>query len=512
LIQCEYAHAMGNSVGNFQDYWDAIEKYKHLQGGFIWDWVDQGIAAYDKNGKKFWAFGGDLGAEDYAHDQNFCMNGVINPDRTAHPSLFEVKKVHQNVKIRPSDNECSKVEITNFYDFITLNNFKINWVVKANGQKVKCGTFYPRDINPGKTKSYDLGLSGLDKIPGKEYFVNFSMVTINKKPLVPVNYELASEQIALPVIAVNKEAHSKNLAEIYVRQDKEKATIMSKDLTIKFDLENGILSTYQYKGVDYLEKGPQANFWKAPNDNDLGYKMPKKYGVWRNAGKNQKVSNVTVKKVSVNVIKVTFDYNLTDVDSKLTTSYTVLGNGEIKVDYHFVKGGKDLPLIPRVGMMMTVPKGFENLEWFGRGPWENYPDRKTAAFVDHYKSTVTDQYFPYASPQENGYKTDNRWMLLTNKDGNSLMVESDEIFGFSALHFTPEDLTQDNRGSKHMTDMEPRKETILNIDQNIMGVGGDNSWGAKPHMQYSIKPNDYKFSFTLKPFSSITEVEEYMEM
>ena len=184
----------------------------------------------------------------------------------------------------------------------------------------------------------------------------------------------------------------------------------------------------------------------------------------------------------------------------------------MNVDYRFIKGDKKLSLVPRVGMMMSLPEGFENLEWFGRGPWENYSDRKTAAFIDHYKCTVTDQYFAYASPQECGYKTDNRWMLLKNKEDKALLIESNEVFGFSALHFTSEDLTQDNRGSKHTTDMEPRKETILNVDHSLMGVGGDNSWGAKPHKQYSIEPMDFKFSFTMKLFSSSKEVKKYMDM
>ncbi len=512
LIQCEYAHAMGNSVGNFQDYWDAIEKYKHLQGGFIWDWVDQGIAAYDENGKKYWAFGGDLGAEDHAHDKNFCMNGVVNPDRTAHPSLYEVKKVHQNIKIRPSDAQLSKVEITNFYDFITLNNFKIKWVLKANGETVKCGEFYPRDIKPTESKSYDLGLSDVVKIPGKEYFVHFSVLTINEEPLVPANYKLATEQIALPGVSAETVTSAANSPKIYVRQDSKQATITSRELMVEFDLANGLLTTYQYHGTDYLAKGPQANFWKAPNDNDLGYKMPEKYDVWRKASIKQTVKDVVVKKMGVNAVKVTFKYDLVDLGSELTTAYTIMGNGEINVDYHFIKGDKKLPLVPRVGMMMSVPEGFENLEWFGRGPWENYSDRKTAAFVDHYKSTVTDQYFAYASPQENGYKTDNRWMLLANKEGSALLVESSELFGFSALHFTPEDLTQEDRGSKHTTDLKPRKETILNVDHSLMGVGGDNSWGAKPHKQYSIEPNDFTFSFKMKPFTSSKEVKNHLDL
>jgi beta-galactosidase len=502
LIQCEYAHAMGNSVGNFQDYWDAIEKYDHLQGGFIWDWVDQGIAAYDENGKKYWAFGGDLGAENHAHDQNFCMNGVVNPDRTPHPSLFEVKKVHQFVKIRPADDNCNKVNITNYYDFITLNNFKINWVVKANGEEVLDGNFYPRDIKPGDTKSYDLGLDQLDKVPGKEYFIHFSMVTLNEKPFVPAGYELATEQIALSAAKGASNSVKANTKKVSLKQTTSMATVTGENFTVTFDLKKGDLTNFNFAGTEYFQEGPQANFWKAPNDNDLGYRMPKQYGIWRKAGQEKELKKASAKKVGNSNVEVAFEYTLPEVKAELAITYTVDGNGSIKVDYNFKNGDKKLPLIPRVGMMMTLPKGFETLEWFGRGPWENYPDRKTASFIDHYKSTVSAQYFPYASPQENGYKTDNRWMILKNKEGKGLRIESNEVFGFSALHFTPEDFTQEARGSKHSTDMQPRKETIVNIDHKIMGVGGDNSWGARPHMQYSIKPGDFSYSFTIKPFIS----------
>ncbi|MBR8536697.1 DUF4981 domain-containing protein [Carboxylicivirga sediminis] len=505
LIQCEYAHAMGNSVGNFQDYWDAIEKYKHLQGGFIWDWIDQGIAAYDENGKKYWAFGGDLGAEKHAHDQNFCMNGIVNADRTPHPSLYEVKKVYQYIKIRPSDEFCTKVNVTNYYDFITLNNYKINWVVKANGTNVLSGEFYPRDIHPGETKSFDLGLKTIDKKPGYEYFVHFSVVSVNDQALIPAGFEQASEQIAL----TSQPAHNKTMADIIspkilVKQDTERATITSEDLTVVFDLKKGELTTYQYEGINYIKEGLTPNFWKAPNDNDLGYNMPQKYNEWRQAGKNKVVKKTNIQKGEKNSAIVIFEFDLPDVKSTLTTTYTIYGNGEIIVDYSFVKGKKELSRIPRIGMMMVLAENYEYLEWYGRGPWENYPDRKTAAFIDHYKSTVTDQFFHYASPQETGYKTDTRWVTLTDKQGRGIMIKSDMHFGFSSLHFTPEDLSQNQRGSKHMSDMKPRKETVMNIDHKIMGVGGDDSWGAQPHKQYSIEPGDYRYHFIIKPINLLS--------
>lgn len=288
LIQCEYAHAMGNSLGNFQDYWDAIEKYKYLQGGFIWDWVDQGIAAYNEKGQKYWAFGGDLGAENHANDRNFCMNGLVSPDRTPHPALAEVKKVHQFIRIKAADENCFRVNVTNLYDFITLDNFKINWVVKADGEMVLAGHFFPKRISPGETKSYELGLENLEKEPGKEYFIHFSAETIREEPLIPAAFELATEQIALPnETSVSVNNHTYGFPEVKLEKTKKHASVTCGKMFVKFDLLEGKLVSFVSAGTQLISAGPEINFWKAPNDNDLGYKMHKEYAVWRHAGSSK---------------------------------------------------------------------------------------------------------------------------------------------------------------------------------------------------------------------------------
>ncbi len=497
-IQCEYAHAMGNSVGNFQEYWDAIEKYKHLQGGFIWDWVDQGIAAYDAEGRKYWAFGGDLGSENIEHDQNFCMNGLVNADRTAHPSLYEVKKVHQFMKIKAANPACSAVKITNMYDFITLNNYKVTWELKDQGKVIKSGHFYPRDIQPGETKEYPIDLTGFQKQADREYFLDFSATTINEQPLIPAGFELASEQIALPVKQM-KMAPRVNGKKLAYKQDGNKVSIVAENVHFQFDMDKGEMVSMKVKNTELVDKAPAINFWKAPNDNDMGYKINTLCAVWRNAGNEKKLVESKVESAKDGSVVLTFQYQLPNLESQLTTKYNVFSSGLIEVENNFTLGNKELPFVPRIGMMMQMPEGFENISWYGRGPWENYPDRKTAAFVDVYNSTVTNQFVPYESPQENGYKTDTRWLVVSNEEGVGIKFSGAPVFGFSALHFTPEDLTQERRGSMHNIHITPRKETVLNIDYKIMGVGGNDSWGAKPMTQYTIKPSSFTYSFTMEP-------------
>ncbi len=496
---CEYAHAMGNSVGNLQDYWDVIEKYKHLQGGFIWDWVDQGLAAVNEKEKKYWAFGGDFGATHLYNDGNFCINGLVNPDRTLHPSIFEVKKVYQYVKFIPAGEDNSKVKIINNYNFINLNRFRINWVLKGDGKEVKRGNFGSLNIPPVGSDIIDLELDGLNIEPGIEYFIHFSMKTKKREGILPGGFEVAAEQILLKnkVKVIRKLMVSPH--SLKIKNHKNGILVYSKNFKVKFDRKKGKIVSYRTKGRELFVSGPEPNFWRPPNDNDFGYGMLYKMKVWRNAGMGAKVVYSKVNRTKEGKVLVSFNFDINKIEGKLNISYLIHGNGDIKINYIFDTLKKDLPDIPRIGMMMILPEEFENIEWFGRGPWENYCDRNTAAFVDRYKSTVTDQYYDYISPQETGYKTDTRWLTLTDRTGSGWKITGDPLIGFSALHFSPEDLTGEIRGQRHSVDMKPRKEIYLNIDLKMMGVGGDNSWGAKPHEQYRIKPGKYKFSYILSP-------------
>ncbi|MBI9061507.1 MAG: DUF4981 domain-containing protein [Marinilabiliaceae bacterium] len=498
FILCEYAHAMGNSVGNFQDYWDVIEKYDHLQGGFIWDWVDQGLVKHDDNGTKYWAYGGDFGPEDIPSDQNFCMNGLVNPDRTLHPSIFEVKKVYQNIKIKSVDFNDNTVRVENHYDFIALDRFQMKWKVLEDGKEVLSGNTELPAIHPGSSQNISLNLDQLKRKEGAEYFINFSVALTSDWGLLTKQAEVATEQLAIST--VKNKINIESNAPVNAKSDSEEIIVTGERFVIRFDAQKGQLSSFVYDGIEFLKQAVQPDFWKAPNDNDHGFRMVKKLAIWRQAGQHVDVVEMKVNKVGNSKVEILFRLFVKEAKSYLNLTYQVFGSGEVVIDYHFEVGDDKLPMIPRIGLKMALQSRYDQLQWYGRGPWENYPDRKTASFVGLYQSTVADQYYAYPSPQDNGYKTDNRWMKLTDKAGNGLLIDGDDWFGFSALHFAAEDFTTPTRGELHTVDMKPRQEVYLNIDHKIMGVGGDNSWGARPHANYSIAPKDYQFKIRIKPF------------
>lgn len=499
LILCEYAHAMGNSTGNFQDYWDVIEKYDHLQGGFIWDWVDQGLVKKNEKGEEYWAYGGDYGPEDVPSDQNFCLNGLVNPDRTSHPGLFEVKKVYQYVGIQSEDIENGKVRITNKYHFININDLNFNWAIMAENKAVAQGTLSDINIPPGESKVVTIPIPKEPVKPGVEYFLNFSVTTTMEKPLVSKGYEIASEQIKLPFYEKMEKTDITTLPSLNLKDSKERLVVKGENFQISFNKTTGDMDSWQFRENELIEKGPEPNFWRATTDNDFGFRMPKRMGVWQNAGKNRAVKNFAVKETSSNQVSVRVDYDLPDVESKHQVEYIVLGNGDVILNNTFTPGKEELPDIPRIGMMMRIPKEFNQVKWYGRGPHENYQDRKTAAFVGVYEKKVTDLYYPYISPQENGNRTDTRWISFTNNEGNGLMATGMPYLSWSALPYTIEDLTQESRGSKHAYELKERDFISVNLDYKQMGVGGDNSWGARPHEKYRLKPQEYSYTFRLSP-------------
>ncbi|MBR8534265.1 DUF4981 domain-containing protein [Carboxylicivirga sediminis] len=498
FILCEYAHAMGNSVGNLQDYWDVMEKYDNLQGGFIWDWVDQGLVKYTKDGQKYWAYGGDYGPEGIPSDRNFCMNGLVNPDRTLHPSIYEVKKVYQNIAFEAVSFSSNTIRIRNKYEATTLDRFELNWELLENGQVVSSGQSKLDAIAPGMEQVVPIYLNGWKKKDGAEYLLNASAVLKKDWGLVKAGTVLASEQFKLGDKYKPQLKESQIPVQVY---QSDESYVVGGDLFLaQFDIESGTLYSYAYKKQELLAEPLQPAFWKAPNDNDHGFNMVKELGVWRHVMDNAKVVDSRLSRIGNLEAEVFFRIFLPDVNSHINLSYIVSGNGQIVVNYAFELGQKPLPMLPRIGLKLALQPAYQHLEWYGRGPWENYPDRNTASFIGLYSSAVKEQYFAYASPQDNGYKTDTRWMKLSNQSGTGLQVLSEKPFGFSALHYTAEDFTSDERGVQHPFDIKERKEVYVHIDRAIMGVGGDNSWGARPHANYSVVPNNYKFKVVLKPF------------
>jgi beta-galactosidase len=513
MIMVEYAHAMGNSTGNLQDYWDVIEKYPKLQGGFIWDWVDQGFLKTNENGEKYWSYGGDYGDEGIPSDGNFCLNGLVWPDRTPHPGLYEVNKVYQYVGFKPVDLNKGVVRITNKYDFTNLSEFNFEWEVVSDGNVLQSGKLSFPDLKPGADTVVGIPLKKFDPSPGAEYFLNLRVIRSDAWNYVPEDHIYATAQFKLPEEGRPVPANIDNLAVLQTKTIDKKLEVSGVDMQIVFDLGTGRLSSFNYKGKEIFRKGPEPDFWRPPTDNDYGYDMDKLLGVWKKAGERAVITKANISQPELGKVLVTFNYDIPDADGKkiagYATTFTIYGSSDMIVKNQFSKLSDNIPEIPRMGMQMQLPEQFTNLKWLGRGPHENYVDRKTSADIGLYESTVADQYTPYIRPQENGYKTETRWLTLTDDNGNGILVSGDPLICFAALNNIHDDfespgkLSQYRKDAKtantHTIDVKPRELVNLNIDLGQMGVGGDNSWGALIHRQYRLLDKKYEYSFRIRP-------------
>ena len=496
LIQCEYAHAMGNSLGNLQDYWDVIESYPSMQGGFIWDWVDQGILTQNEAGENYWAYGGDLGGAHLQNDNNFCLNGIVNPDRTAHPALHEAKKVFQYIKFKASNIASGEIEIKNMYDFSNLNEVNFSWVLLENGIEVSSGNFRKVDLKPYKSTKLKIDLPKM-KSTLSDYHLNIYAKTAKSSELIPKDYIIAYEQFELQkgnfltLIASEDTIESSKTDSTFV--------LSNTNFKIAFDAASGILNTIDYGNGNILQKGITPNFWRATTDNDFGFKMPKKLGVWKEATKIQEFISLIETKNSDNSINVNTKFKLPAVKDAITTiTYTIYPNGEISIKTILTNLDSKLPILPRFGTNFIINNEFSNVNWLGKGPHENYQDRNKSAFVGNYNAKVSDLYFPYARPQENGYKTDTRWVKFTNDNGDGIKITAPNYFSFSAHHQYNNDFDAgDKKMQRHTTDIIKRDFVNINIDYKQMGVGGDNSWGAMPHKAYQIQPKNLSLVYMI---------------
>ena len=496
FIQCEYSHAMGNSNGNFKEYWDIIRSSNHMQGGFIWDWVDQGLLAKDELGREYWAYGGDLGGHVYTHDENFCLNGLVWPDRTPHPGLKEVKHIYQDIHFSAIDLANGEIEVYNEFFFITLENFDFKWELIKNGKKEAEGTFITK-ANPGEKQKIKIDLPSLNKEEGSEYFLNVYAYTRKEANLVPAGHEVARNQMAFDINDYFIPAKSKS-GELTLSDENNRIVVKTNDIYVEINKRTGLLDRYQLNGKNLINQSPRPEFWRAPIDNDFGNNMPSRQNIWRNAGQNSKVKSIDVQQKENSVV-VTAILLLADINSEYTIVYTIKGDGRVRFDINYQSGNTNLPGLPRFGMVMRLPEEFNQFTYYGRGPWENYSDRNTSAFVGIYSSSVADQYVPYIRPQENGYKTDVRWLTLTNNDGVGLRVAGLQPISTSALHFTSTDFDPGlTKKQQNAVQLVPRNDVYLHVDLAQNGVGGDNSWGAWTHKQYRLENDVYQYSFVIQ--------------
>ncbi len=498
LIQCEYAHAMGNSVGNLQDYWNVIERYDVLQGGFIWDWVDQGILSQNEKEESFWAYGGDLGGAKLQNDKNFCLNGIVNPDRTPHPSLHEVKKVYQNIKFKLSNLNNNEVTIKNSFDFTNLNVFDFSWVLLKEGKEIAKGELPSLEIEPYESKDIKLDLPLLEN-SFSDYHLNIYAKAKNNSGLLDKGHIVAYEQIELQKSTKLKHKE-RTLETIKVTTNKDSIIIENNTFKIVFDKNKGVLDKVDYGFGNVLIDGIKANFWRATTDNDFGYDMPKKLGLWKEASKNQKPISVKERIVNKGKVEIKTLFQLEAINGKVSIDYIVDDSGEILVKTSLIGIDSSLPVLPRFGNNFIINNEFNQVEWLGRGPHENYQDRNSSALVGLYNGTVQDLYFPYIRPQENGTRTDIRWVSFTNNSGKGVQISSSDHFSFSAHHQYNDDFDAGVvKQQRHTTDIEKRNLVNINIDSKQMGIGGDNSWGRMPLKKYQISAANHTYSYTIKP-------------
>ena len=553
IVPSEYSHAMGNSNGNLAAQWDAIYKYPNLQGGYIWDWVDQGLLQVDKNGREYWAYGGDFGVN-APSDGNFLCNGIVAPDRTPHPAMAEVKYAHQNVGFEAIDLKAGKFQVKNRFYFTGLKKYQINYAVKANGKVVKKGKTF-LDIEPQGTKELNIDVAGLKAKPGTEYFVNFWLTTTEPEILIPVGHEIASEQFRLPIEPMAVAAHQTS-GKTTVSNDGDEVKVSSPRMQFVFNKKSGLVTSYKVNGTEYFAEGfgIQPNFWRAPNDNDYGNGQPKREQIWKQSSKNFNVADV-ITESDGNKTVLTANYLLA-AGNLYIVKYTIYPDGVVHADITFTStdmeegktevseatlmatfspGQQEARLaasklvVPRIGVRFRLPADMTQVEYFGRGPGENYIDRHASSFIDLYKTTADAMYTNnYVRPQENGHRIDTRWVELTRKNGKGLLIRADETIEFNALrnsvedfdseeavgklrqwnNFTPEEIANRSeekaknvlRHQTHINDITPRNFVEVCVDLKQQGVAGYNSWGDRPLPEHTMPANqEYKWGFTLIP-------------
>ena len=522
LIQCEYNHTMGNSGGNLSDYWNLVRKYPIFQGGFDWDFVDQAlhrnivkpmsILPYKMNNEELrkieYTYGGDYNKYDPS-DNNFNCNGIIGPDRQMNPHAYEVAYQYQNIWAKMVSAEAGQVSVYNENFFRDLSNYALAWSLEEDGVETQNGTIADLDVPAQQTRTFTIPYDR-SKITGKEVFLNIDFRLKNAEPLMTAGQVVAYAQ--LPVVTKQAcegdcskmlaEGHGKKKMKLAAKKDNVIA-VTTPNLTFKLDRTTGLISEYAYNGKSMLGEGGtlKPNFWRAPTDNDMGAGLQKKFKVWKNPQMNLK--NIDVKKdKKTNTVTIVTSFDMPEVQGQMDITYLVFANtGAVKVteDFKATEGAKVSDMF-RFGMLLQMPYTMEKSNYYGRGPIENYSDRKDCMRIAIYSDEADNQYFPYIRPQESGTKSDIRWWKQTDATGLGLQVKSCTPFYASALHFDTEELDDgDEKEQRHSFDLKKSKFTNLFLDAAHMGVGGENSWGAWPLEKYRVHYGNKTFNFVLIP-------------
>ncbi len=536
LIMCEYLFAGGNSVGSLQDYWDVIESHKHLQGGFIWDWQDKALRKHAPDGSMYWAYGGDFGPPGTPSDGVFVCCGIVGPEREPQPEWYEVKKVYQYLSAKPVEHAAAgAVRIRNKHDFITMDYADITWELACNGKVVQRGTLPPMSLAPKQEQDVIVPFEQPKPRPGDDYWLTISFALAEDISWAKRGHVVAWDQFRLPIEAPTRPALDVSGIAALQLKDERDIIVTGSDFRVVIGKKDplradtgGALTSFRLRGKELIAAPLVPNFWRVPTDNDGCMTWDRDFvegvggilrrqGIWRRAGQHREITSITAEQLSAQVVRVTAEAivpvgrteyrTIETMDGKpdqvpvgpsnYRCIYTIYGNGEIVIESSFDPGGVKLPDLPRFGMQMSIPAEFDMLNWYGRGPHENYWDRNTGAPVGLYSGRVPDLLYHYVRPQEHGNRTDVRWLTLTNAEGVGLLAVGMPLLSMSAWPYTMADLER----ARHTNELPARDAITVNLDYRQMGVGADDGWGARPHPQYSLPCQPYSYRFRLRPIS-----------
>ncbi len=506
LIQCEYAHAMGNSQGGFKEYWDIIRKYPVYQGGFIWDFVDQSCRWTNARGQEIYGYAGDFNKYDVDKDQNFCDNGLIGPDRVLNPHSYEVQHIYQNIWTSAADLSKATVSVHNENFFRDLSAYRLDWQLLADGKVMEEGSVSSLAIAPQATAEVALGYDPSSLCPSKEWMLNVYFRLKKDDGLLPAGQTVAYNQ--LPLTGYGYDASIANVTRVneavavpeFTDNDRRYLKLAGENFCIEFNKSDGFISLYEYKGRSLLEKGSviRPNFWRAGTDNDYGAGLQNKYKVWKDPTFRLESLNHEIKD---NMAHVTAVYSIPEVGAGLTMEYIVNNAGAVRVTQKMTaEAGRKVSDFYRFGIRMEMPESYNILEFYGKGPFENYSDRQHAALVGLYRQSVEDQFYPYIRPQETGTKAGLRWWEVLNLSGSGLRFSSDAEFSASALEYSIETLDDgDGKDNRHPADLVRNGMTNICVDKVQMGLGCIDSWGGLPREEYRLHYGDYTFTFLMTP-------------
>jgi beta-galactosidase len=499
IVLCEYAYARGNAVGNLKEYWDLIESEDRLIGGFIWDWVDKALLKKAEDGTEFWAYGGDYGDE--PNDGSMVCNGIVRPDRSPEPELKEVKKVYQRIDTEAVDAAAGRLRVLNDYDFRTLGFVEVRWELTEDGIAVQTGRAPAPAAAPKDKGALDIPLAPVTPKAGAEYFLTVRYVLKTDGLWARQGHVVAWDQFPVSLdIPRGPTLALEDMDRVRLNETDDVFTVRGEDYTVVVGKASGALEAFDLGTRPLVSEALTPNFWRVPLDNDIGFKllndMPRRLAVWKTAGPERTVISVTAETLAPQAIRIVAEATLPAADSPYVTTYTIYGSGDVVVEGRFTPGGT-LPELPRFGMQMAVPGSLSTMTWYGRGPHETYWDRKTGAAVGRYSGKVEELIHDYVRPQENGNRTDVRWVTLTDAAGTGLLAVGQPHLSVSAWPYTMEDL----EAATHIPEL-PRRDTITwNLDYRQMGVGGDDGWGARPHPEYTLESKPYAYRFRLRPYT-----------